>query len=109
MQKTLDLAWRETIRLKQSPLWARQSTKTKSFPIRDGWAGIKVGVMRDLLEQKFTRQPKLAAKLIATGDRIIAEGNDWNDRRWRACQGADGVWHVGNCGGFGDSASDSLT
>ena len=47
--------------------------------------------MRDLLVQKFTLYPKLAAKLIATGDRLIAEGNQWGDVRWGVCQDEDGV------------------
>ena len=96
MQKTLDTTWRENIRLKQSPLWARQSTRAKSFPIREDWGGIRVEVMKSLLEQKFTCYPKLAAKLLATGDRIIAEANHWGDVGWGVCQDADGVWRGEN-------------
>ena len=96
MQKTLDPAWREIIRLKQSPLWARQASRTKAFPIREDWDEIRVGVMRSLLEQKFTCHPKLAAKLLASGDTLIAEGNTWDDCRWGVCQDADGVWRGEN-------------
>ena len=92
MQKTLDPVQREIIRLKQSPLWARQSAKSKSFPLREDWDSISVGVMRDLLIQKFTRHPKLAVKLLATGDKIIAEGNTWGDTRWGVCLNDEGNW-----------------
>ena len=96
MQKTLDPAARESIRLKGDPKWAKQSASTKSFPLRDGWSEMSLGVMRSLLEQKFTCHSKLAAQLLATGDKIIAEGNTWDDRRWGVCQDEDGVWRGEN-------------
>lgn len=96
MQKTLDPAARESIRLKQNPQWAKQSASMRSFPLRDGWSEMSLGMMRSLLEQKFTCHPKLAAKLLATGDRIIAEANYWGDVRWGVCQDADGVWRGEN-------------
>ena len=96
MQKTLDPNWREVIRLKQNPQWAKQSASMKSFPLREDWDTMKVEVMRNLLVQKFSRHPKLAAKLLATGARVIAEANHWGDVRWGVCQDADGVWRGEN-------------
>lgn len=96
MQKTLDPGWREIIRLKKNPQWAKQTASMRSFPQREDWDTMKVEVMRNLLVQKFSRHPKLAAKLLATGDRVIAEANHWGDVRWGVCQDADGVWRGEN-------------
>ena len=96
MQKTLDPGWREIIRLKKNPQWAKQSASMKSFPVREDWDTMKVAVMRGLLEQKFTRHPKIEAKLLATGDRVIAEANHWGDVRWGVCLDAEGIWRGEN-------------
>lgn len=94
--KTLNAEAREAIRRKSNPLWARQAARAKSFVVQDGWGAMRVGVMRDLLVQKFTRHPDLAAKLLATGDRLLAEGNAWSDREWGVCRDEDGVWRGQN-------------
>ena len=51
-----------------------------------GWDGARVGVMRELLEQKFSDKV-LRAELLATGDAQLVEGNYWNDRFWGVCKG----------------------
>ena len=82
MLKTLDPATREAIRLKANPQWAKQATRAKSFVTREGWGDMRVGVMRELVTQKFVRHPRLAAKLASTGDRPIIELNTWSDFFW---------------------------
>ena len=41
------------------------------------WDVVKVQVMMDLLRLKFTPGSELGAKLIATGDAGLVEGNTW--------------------------------
>jgi len=36
---------------------------------------------------KFEQNPDLAAKLIATGDEELVEGNTWGDTYWGVCRG----------------------
>ncbi|MGD1030861.1 MAG: NADAR family protein [Opitutaceae bacterium] len=51
------------------------------------WAAREDQVMRDVLWAKFTQNPDLAARLLATGDRYLEETNWWNDTYWGVYQG----------------------
>jgi ribA/ribD-fused uncharacterized protein len=57
------------------------------------WAEVKVGIMRDLLHQKFT-QVTLHNLLLSTGDAELVEGNTWDDTFWGVCNGV-GQNHLG--------------
>lgn len=50
--------------------------------LRPDWEHIKLGVMREIVLDKFTRNPDLKAKLLATGDAELIEGNTWRDTFW---------------------------
>ena len=54
----------------------------RQVALRPDWEQVKYGIMEDLVEAKFTQNPELAEKLIATGDRNLIEGNTWNDTCW---------------------------
>lgn len=58
----------------------------RSIKLRDDWEEIKLGVMRDLLVQKFAPGSPLAVRLLETGNCTIVEGNTWGDTFW-------GVFH----------------
>lgn len=60
---------------------------------RPDWEQVKLQIMADLLVQKFSI-PSLRAKLMATGNRELIEGNDWGDRFWGVCRG-EGINHLG--------------
>lgn len=47
----------------------------------DNWNDIKLGVMTECVNQKFTQQP-YRDLLLATGDQFIQEGNNWGDLIW---------------------------
>lgn len=65
----------------------------RTLPLRKDWEEIKLGVMRNLLEQKF--QPGyLRDRLMATNDRELIEGNAWGDTYWGVCKGV-GENHLG--------------
>jgi ribA/ribD-fused uncharacterized protein len=45
------------------------------------WENIKLQVMESCLKQKFNQEPYLS-KLLATGNTILEEGNNWGDEFW---------------------------
>ena len=50
---------------------------------RNGWEDEKDGIMREILRQKFLRDPALQKKLLATGDlRLINGSNGKKDNYW---------------------------
>lgn len=49
---------------------------------RPDWPTVRVGVMKDLVLQKFQNHPYLEKKLLATADEEIVEINEWGDRFW---------------------------
>ncbi len=59
----------------------------RKVKLREDWELIKVSAMTVCLKRKFNTHPDLAAKLKATGDTILEEGNTWNDTFWGVCRG----------------------
>jgi ribA/ribD-fused uncharacterized protein len=57
----------------------------QAIQLRDDWNDVKIQVMRDCLKSKFTRNPALAKKLVATGDLELVETNWWGDDYWGKC------------------------
>ena len=54
---------------------------------REDWHSVKVGIMKEILQAKFTQNPNLGKQLVATGDRLLAEGNHWRDTFWGVYNG----------------------
>lgn len=54
--------------------------------IRPNWDKIKLVVMNDILEAKFSC-PWLRKWLLETGDAELIEGNEWGDTFWGVCHG----------------------
>jgi ribA/ribD-fused uncharacterized protein len=54
----------------------------KRIVLRDDWDAVKLDIMCDLVTLKFARGTDLAAKLLATRDAILVEGNTWGDTYW---------------------------
>jgi len=52
--------------------------------LRPDWEGVKDKVMLEMLRLKFA-DPVLAARLLATGDAELVEGNRWHDNYWGSC------------------------
>ena len=50
--------------------------------LRPDWEEVKVGIMEEIVRAKFTQHPELAARLLATGEMVLAEGNTWGDTFW---------------------------
>ena len=54
--------------------------------LRDDWEKIKDETLLSIIRAKF-EDPKLAKKLLDTGDQELIEGNTWNDTYWGVCNG----------------------
>lgn len=81
--KTDDPAGRERIRVAPTPAAAKRIGR--QVAMRPGWEQQRVGVMRDLLLQKFSAEP-LRSQLVATGDAPLVEANTWHDQTWGDCR-----------------------
>lgn len=57
----------------------------KKVELRNDWNKIKVGLMKELVKQKFSK-PDLLAKLKSITDEIV-ETNNWGDTFWGKCNG----------------------
>lgn len=64
---------------------------------RDNWDSIKLDVMLYGLRYKFSdHNPHLKQKLIWTRNKVIQEGNWWNDKFWGVClKTGEGENHLG--------------
>lgn len=56
----------------------------KKVEMKSGWEDMKDEVMLDILLSKF-KDPRLQAKLLATGGEKLVEGNYWHDNYWGSC------------------------
>lgn len=77
--KMVDEVDAENIRLCSTP--ARAKRQANFHRIRPNWHEIKLSVMKDVLRMKFAADP-MRSQLLATGDRLLVEGNTWGDRFW---------------------------
>lgn len=58
------------------------------------WKERSLGIMEDLVRQKFTNNKHLREDLLMTGDQELIEGNSWGDTFWGICNGK-GENHLG--------------
>ena len=78
--KTDDPAWKEKIINARTPGMAKRLGR--QCPRRATWEKEKIGVMMRLLHCKFSQNPDLKDKLLATGSAELQEGNTWGDTFW---------------------------
>lgn len=55
--------------------------------LRKDWEQLKEDFMFTVCYAKFTQNIELAEKLVATGDKLLIEGNTWGDVEWGVCNG----------------------
>ncbi|MBI5692459.1 MAG: NADAR family protein [Verrucomicrobia bacterium] len=65
---------------------AKKLSRTKPYDTA-AWEQRKERTMREVLWAKFSQHPDLAAKLRATGDRLLEETNWWGDEIWGVFKG----------------------
>lgn len=81
--KTLDPEQQKHIREAHSPGEAKR--RGRDATLRGDWDSVKDEVMMALVWAKFQDEP-LRGRLLATGEALLIEGNNWGDRYW----GVDG-------------------
>jgi ribA/ribD-fused uncharacterized protein len=82
--KTLDPSERRQIAALATPSEAKTAGRALASRglQRADWEQVKFDVMERCVREKFIRHADLRAKLLATGDAELVEGNDWGDRVW---------------------------
>jgi len=91
-QKTVNDNTRLNISILQTPGEAKQYGK--AVKLRPDWDEIKLEKMQAIVRAKFTQNPLLKEKLLATDDIELEEGNAWGDTYWGICDG-EGENHLG--------------
>ena len=77
--KTLALKERALVQRQPSPGAAKKAGRRVT--LRDDWDELKLDIMLRILRRKFA-DLELKAKLLATGDAELVEGNTWSDTYW---------------------------
>lgn len=94
--KTNDANAVDAILATPNPAEAKQVGRT--VRLVDDWDRLKFAVMEEIVTAKFTHNPELARRLIATSEALLVEGNTWHDQSWGSCACAD------HCSKPGDNA-----
>lgn len=81
--KTLNFEEREWIVNQPTPAEAKH--EGRKVQLREDWGAVKDSVMHLGLVLKFVNNYDLAGKLLATGSKILIEGNYWHDNYWGDC------------------------
>ena len=89
--KTLDTEKRKEIAAAPTP--GKAKYMGRHVNLRQDWNEVKIDVMRQGLEKKFSK-PRLRRMLLETGDTHLEEGNWWHDTFWGTCEG-EGENHLG--------------
>lgn len=71
---------------------AQSKALGRKLEMRTDWEKIKIGVMLNLVRQKFNNYQSLQEKLLATGDAVLIEGNTWGDRFYGQVDGVGQNW-----------------
>ena len=97
--KTRNPEMKEKIRCASKPADAK--SLGGQVKLRPAWDVIRLKTMRAILVIKFKPNPKLAQKLIKTGNMKLEEGNYWHDNYFgickchRLCKNKKGQNHLG--------------
>lgn len=84
-------------RQKFSELYGNQAKELgRSVQTRVDWEKIKIKVMEEIIEAKFSQNPLLARRLLETGKKTLVEGNNHKDLFWGAdLKTGEGENHLG--------------
>jgi ribA/ribD-fused uncharacterized protein len=83
--KSEDPAWRQLVLRTPKPGKVKRSAR--GVQVRPDWDAARVGIMLDLLRQKFRKGSDLGDQLARTGQRELIEGNTWGDVWWGVSRG----------------------
>ena len=82
--KTDNPAERELVRREKTPGKAKKAGKL--LTMRPDWDDVRFDIMGAILCLKFAQNLDLSAKLLATGNAELIEGNWWGDTYWGVCE-----------------------
>jgi len=74
--------WDQKLKIRKARFPSEAKRLGKALGIREDWDEVKVGVMEELLRQKFAPGRPLHVLLVATRPRTLIEGNNWGDKFW---------------------------
>jgi|SRR5882672_482980 len=82
--KSLDRGTRLMILELPNPRSAKYAGRR--IELREDWEDVKLAVMKKILQLKFNpeKRQEMAARLHATGSKLLCEGNNWGDDYWGA-------------------------
>ena len=64
--------------------------------LRPDWEDVKVEIMEEIVQAKFTQNEELKVLLLATGEAYLEEGNSWHDTCWGVdAKTGEGQNHLG--------------
>lgn len=87
--KTRDLG----IRMRFAKLDPSQAkAQGRALMLRPDWEQVKLQIMHQICYSKFTFNPELGEKLLATGNEYLEEGNTWGDTFWGTVNGHGQNW-----------------
>jgi len=93
-QKFIEPARKEAIRSCDSPDVAFALSRKYQQEVKPSWNDERLEVMRFIVEEKFSQNPKLAFKLIGTGDAVLTE-HSHKDAFWGDGGNGKGANHLG--------------
>lgn len=81
--KSLDRDERLRIASLDTPGMAKR--EGRKLQLREDWDKVKVGIMYEIVKQKFETHSELKNRLLETKHSILIEGNYWKDNFWGCC------------------------
>ncbi len=78
-QKFADPADQEAVRNARTPMLAARMGRDRKRKLRRDWESVKVSVMRQAVQAKFTQHAQLTQLLLKTGDARIIEHTEQDD------------------------------
>lgn len=59
----------------------------RKITLRPDWEEVKLDIMHEILQAKFSQNNNLAVRLLETYPAYLEEGNTWGDTFWGVCNG----------------------
>lgn len=66
---------------------SQAKNRGRAIKMRTDWLDVRLVIMRQILYDKFTRNPDLKDMLLSTGNKYLEETNWWRDEFWGVCKG----------------------
>ena len=66
---------------------AEAKKRGRKLDLRPDWEKVKISLMYEICMCKFMQNPTLRDSLLATGNALLVEGNNWGDYFWGKVNG----------------------